>query len=142
MHGRDIVVSLLYCPVASEQPIRGAGGPVNEGYRSHLLQDVPDQSCYLFTSRTHVLGLAVQILLQGLIFLVLRFLRVFPTTNNNEAIFLLPHVPVGDRMLFKHHRRFYSALQVGMVVDPFCPKAHDALLGTPEVLLDLFFPNR
>ena len=124
-------MSLLYCPVASEQPIRGAGGPVNEGYRSHLLQDVPDQSCYLSTSRTHVLGLAFLILLQGLIFPVLRFLLVFPATNNNEAIFLLPHVPVGDRMFFKHHRRLP---QVGMVVVPFFPKAYDALPG-PELTL-------
>ena len=31
-------------------------------------------------------------------------------------LFQLPHVPVGDRMLFKHHRRYYSVLQVGMDV--------------------------
>ena len=52
-----------------------------------------------------------------------------PSDEHNEAIFLLSHVTVGDRMLFKHHRRFYSVLQVGMVVVPFFPKAYDALLG-------------
>ena len=51
------LVSLLYCPVASEHPIHsGAGGPVSEGYRSHLFQNVPDQNCYLLTSRAYVLG--------------------------------------------------------------------------------------
>ena len=45
--------------MASVQPIHvGVGESVNEGYRSHLLQDVPEQSYYLFTSRAHVLGLA------------------------------------------------------------------------------------
>ena len=52
-------MSFLCCPVASEHPIHcGAGGPVSEGYRSHLFQDVPDQNCYLLTSRIYVLGLA------------------------------------------------------------------------------------
>ena len=56
----------------------------------------------------------------------LRFLLKFPATNNNEVLFQLAHVPVGDRMLFKHHRRHYSVLQVGMDVT-FC----GVLLGTP-----------
>ena len=46
----------------------------------------------------------------------LRCLLKFPATNNNEVLFQLPHVPVGDRMLFKHHRRYYSVLKVGMDV--------------------------
>ena len=60
-----------------------------------------------------------------------RFLLRFPATNNNETLFQSPHVPVGDRMLFKHNRRYYNVLQGGMDVAPSFPKACDVLLGTP-----------
>ena len=62
--------------------------------------------------------------------------------NIIKVLFQLPHVPVGDRMLFKHDRRYYNVLQGGMDVDLSFPKACDALLGTPGVSLDLFSPNK
>ena len=77
------------------------------------------------------------ILFQALIIPDLRFLLMFPATNNSEALFQLPHVPVGDRILVKHHRRYYSVLQGGMDVAPSFPKACDVLLGTPGVSLDV-----
>ena len=80
--------------------------------------------------------------LQGSIFPGLRFLLKFPATNNNEVLFQLPDVPVGDRMLVKHHRIYYSVLQGGMDVALFLPEACGKLLGTPGVSLDLFSPNR
>ena len=88
------------------------------------------------------MSLELLILLPDLMFPVLRFLLVLPATNSNEAIFQLPYVPVGDTMLFKHHRKYYSVLQVGMDVALSFPKACDVLPGTPEVSLDRCFPNR
>ena len=82
------------------------------------------------------------ILLQALIIPDLRFLLMFPATNNSEALFQLPHVPVGDRILVKHHRRYYSVLQGGMDVAPSFPKACDVSLGTAGVSLDLCSPKR
>ena len=41
---------------------------------------------------------------------------MFPATNNNEVLFQLLYAPARDRMLFKHNRRYYSELQVGMDV--------------------------
>ena len=67
-----------------------------------LRQDVPDHSRHMLTSRAHDL------------LSLLKFL-----TTNNEALFQLPHVPVGNRMLFNHHPECYSVLQVGMDVAPF-----------------------
>ena len=72
----------------------------------------------------------------------LRLLLMFPATNNNEAIFQLPNVPVGDRMLSKHYRRYYSILQDGMDVAPSFPKVCDVSPGTPGVSLDRSFPSR
>ena len=66
----------------------------------------------------------------------------FPTTNNNKALFQPPHVPVGDRILFNHHTKYYSVLQVGMDVVISLPEVCGVLLGTPEVSLDLFFRSR
>ena len=57
----------------------------------------------------------------------------FPATINGETLFQLPDVPVGNRILFKHHRKYYSVLQVGMGVAPSFLKACDVLLGTPGV---------
>ena len=55
--------------------------------------------------------------------------------DNNEVLFQLPHVPVGDKMLFQHHRRFYKG---GMDVVLSFPDACYILFGTPGVSLDLF----
>ena len=62
--------------------------------------------------------------------------------NNNEALFQLPHVPVGDTMPFNHHTKYYSVLQVGMDVAFPLLEVCGVLLGTPGGLLDLFSPNR
>ena len=52
-------IVLLFCPMASAQPIHiGAGDSVREGYRLDLFQDVPDQSHHILTISAHVLGLA------------------------------------------------------------------------------------
>ena len=40
----------------------------------------------------------------------LRSLPKFPATINNETLFQLPHVPVGDRILFKHHCKNHSVI--------------------------------
>ena len=76
------------------------------------------------------------VLYKHLVFPDFRLLLTFLVTSNNEAIFQFPHVPVGDRMLFRHHRKFYSVLQVGMDVAVSFLKACDVLPGTPEVSLD------
>ena len=56
---RHSILLSLFCPVASVQLFYiGAGNPVSEGYRSHLFQDVPDQSRHMLTYRVHDLGLA------------------------------------------------------------------------------------
>ena len=72
----------------------------------------------------------------------LRSVLRFPATISDEALFQLLHVPVGNRILLKHHRKYYSALQGGMDVAPSFPEVCGVLLGTPGVSLDLFFPNR
>ena len=82
------------------------------------------------------------ILLPDPIFPDFRFLLRFPAANNTKVLFQLPHVPVGDRMLFKHNRKYYSVLQGGMGVELALLEVCGVLLGTPEVSLDLFFPNR
>ena len=92
----------------------------------------------MLTSRAHVLRLAAGPDCK----IDLRSVLKFPTTNNNEAIFQLPHLPVGDTVLFKHRRKYYSVPQVGMDVALSFPKACDVLLGTPGSLLDLFSPDR
>ena len=46
----------------------------------------------------------------------LRCLLRFPAANNTKVLFQLPHVPVGDRMLFKHNRRYCNILKDGMDV--------------------------
>ena len=56
---------------------------------------------------------------------------MLPATNNNEVPFQLPHVPVGDRVLFEHNRRYYNVLQGGMDVALSFPKARDVSIGTP-----------
>ena len=96
----------------------------------------------MLTWRAHVLGLACRSFLQDLIFPDLRSLLKFLATDNNKALFQLPHVPVGDRILFKHHRKYYSVLQDGMDVVLSFLEVCGVLLGKPEVSLDLFLPNR
>ena len=90
----------------------------------------------MLTSGAHVLGL------QDLIIPDLRSLLNFLATDNNEALFLLPHVPVGDRMLYKHYRKYYSVLQDGMDVALSFLEVYGVLLGTPGVSLDLFFQTK
>ena len=82
------------------------------------------------------------ILLPGLINPELLLLLKFPTTNNNEALFQPPHVPVGNRMLFHHHSKHCSVLQVGMDVALSLQEVCCVLLGTPGVSLDKFFPQQ
>ena len=72
----------------------------------------------------------------------LRFLLMFPAANNNEVPFQLPHAPAGDRVLFRHDRRYYNVLQGGMDVAPSFLKACDVLLGTPGAWWDLFSPDK
>ena len=72
----------------------------------------------------------------------LRSLLKFPATISDEALFQLLHVPVGNRILLKHHRKYYSVLQGGMDVAPSFPEVCGVLLGTPGVSMDLLFPNR
>ena len=55
----------------------------------------------------------------------------------SEVLFQLLYAPAGDRMLFKHNRRHYSVLQVGMDVALSFPEACSVLLGTPWATLDL-----
>ena len=64
-----------------------------------------------------------------------------PTTNNNEALFQLPHAPVGDGTLF-NHLKYYKVLQVGIHVALSVMEVCDVLLGTPGVSLDRFCPRR
>ena len=73
--------------------------------------------------------------LQDLIIPDLRSFLKFPTTINNEALFQFPHVPVGDRMLFKHLSMYYSVLEAGMDVAL-------SLLEAPGVSLDRFFSKQ
>ena len=49
-----------------------------------------------------------------------------PEVPSYLVLFQLLHVPVGDRMLFKHHRRHYNVLQGGMDVALSFPKSCDA----------------
>ena len=70
------------------------------------------------------------------------FLLMFPATNNNSVLFQLLYTPAGDRILFKHNRRYYNVLQGGMDVAPSFPKACAVLLGTPGAWWDLFFPDK
>ena len=98
------VVPLLYCPVASAEPIHiGAGDSASEGYQSDLLQGVPYQGHHMLTSGAHVPGLAAFFSLQ------------IAMTDNNEALFRLPHASVGGKVLF-NHLKYYKVLQVLMEV--------------------------
>ena len=72
----------------------------------------------------------------------LRSLPKFPATINNETLFQLPHVPVGDRILFKHHCKNHSVLQVGIHVAISLMEVCDVFLGTLGVSLGRFFPRR
>ena len=127
---RHSILPSLLCPMASVQLFcNGAGNPISNGSRSHMFYDVPGQCCHMPTSRTHVLGLAWLILLPD---------PIFP----DRCLLQLPHIPAGDRMLFKHNRRYYNVLKGGMDVAPSFPKACDVLLGTRGVLLDLLSPNK
>ena len=71
-----------------------------------------------------------------------RFVLMFPVANNHEVLFQLLYALSGDRVLFKHSRRYYNILQGGMDVAPSFPKAYDVLLGTPGALLDQFSPDK
>ena len=59
-------------------------------------------------------------------------------TNNNEALFQLPHAPVRGKVLF-NHLKYYKVLQVGIHVAISLMEVCDILLGTPVVSLDRFF---
>ena len=127
---RHSILPSLFCPMASVQLFYiGAGNPIIKGSRSHMFYDVPGQCCHMPTSRTHVLGLAWLTLLPD---------PIFP----DRCFSQLPHIPAGDRMLFKDNRRYYNVLKGGMDVALSFPKACDVLLGTPGVLLDLLSPNK
>ena len=51
--------------------------------------------------------------------------------SGEQQLRAFPASLAGDRMLFKHNRRYYNVLQGGMDVAPSFPKACDVLLGTP-----------
>ena len=127
--------SFFSAPWLQRGPIRiGAGDSANEGYQSDLLQDVASQGHHMLPCKAHVLGL---ILLQDSINPDLLLpLKI------NEATSQVPHVPVGDRMLFNHHLRYYRVLQVGMDVAISLTEVCGVLLGTPGVSLDRFFSKQ
>ena len=52
-----------------------------------------------------------------------------PVANNNSVLYQLLYAPAGDRMLFKHNRRYYNVPQGGMDVAPSFPKACDVFAG-------------
>ena len=64
-----------------------------------------------------------------------------PTTNIKEALFQLPHTPVGGGMLF-NHLRYSMVLQVKIHVATSLMEVCDVLLGTLGVSLGRFFPRR
>ena len=57
-----------------------------------------------------------------------RFLLMFPAANNNEVLFQLLYALSGDKVLFKHNRKYYNVCNV--------------LLGTPGASLDLFLQDK
>ena len=59
-------------------------------------------------------------------------------TNNNDALFQLPHTPVRGKVLF-NHLKYYKVLQVGIHVAISLMEVCGVLLGTPGVSLDRFF---
>ena len=48
-------------------------------------------------------------------------LLMFPAANNKEVPFQLPYALAGDKVLFKHNRRYYNVLQGVMVLVASCP---------------------
>ena len=98
------VVPLLYGPVASAEPIHtGAGDSASDGYQPDLLQDVPDQGHHMLTRWQDSINPDLPPPLK------------IPMTNNNEALFQLPHAPVGGKVLF-NHLKYNKVLQVGIHV--------------------------
>ena len=116
-------------------------GAANQRYRLDLLQDVTDQGHHMLTSGTHVPWSGLWIRSQVLIIPDLRSFLKFPTTINNEALFQLPHAPVGGRIL-SNHLRYSMVLHVGIRVAISLMEVCDVLLGTPGVSLDLFSLSR
>ena len=54
-----IILPLLFCPIAPAKPVLiSTGDSISEKYWTDLFQDVLDHSRHLFTSRTHVVGVA------------------------------------------------------------------------------------
>ena len=68
------------------------------------------------------------------------FFLMFPAANNNSVLFQLLYTPAGDRMLFKHNRRYHNVLQGWSL--PFRRLAMYLLLGTPAGWWDLFSPDK
>ena len=136
------VEPLLYCPLASAEPIyTGAGESASEGYRPDLLQDVPDQGHHMLTSRAHVPGLASGSDCKIWSILPLsRFPVKIPMTNIPKTLFQLTHIYVGGGMLF-NHLKYSMVLQVEIHVATSLTEVCDVLLGTLGVSLDRFFPH-
>ena len=67
---------------------------------------------------------------------------MFLAAYNNGVRFQLLYALSGDKVLFKHNRRYYNVLQGGMDVAPSFPKACDDYLEHPGPLLDLFSPGK
>ena len=62
--------------------------------------------------------------------------------NDEQQGGALPHVPVGNRMLFNHKSKYYRLLQVGIRVAISLTEVCDELLGTLGVSWDRFFHRR
>ena len=137
------VEPLLYCPLASAEPIYiGAGESASEGYRLDLLQDVPDQGHHMLTSGAHVPALASGSDCKIWSILPLSRLPVkIPMTNIPKTLFQFPHMYVGGGMLC-NHLKYSMVLQVGIHVATSPTEVCDVLLGTLGVSLDRFFPHR
>ena len=136
------VEPLLYCPLASAEPIYiGAGESASEGHRPDLLQDVPDQGHHMLTSRAHVPGLASGSDCKIWSILPLsRFPVKIPMTNIPKTLFQLPHIYVGGGMLF-NHLKYSMVLQVGIHVATSPTEVCDVLLGTLGGLVGSVFSS-
>ena len=134
----NVGANIITCRASSFLPngVSGARKSAREGYRPDLLQDVPDQGQHMLTSGAHVPGLA-----SGSNRKIRSIQTFFLTTNNNEALFQLPHAPVGGRMLSNHHK-FYRVLQVGIHVAISLTEVCDVFLGTLGVSLDRSFSSQ
>ena len=136
------VVPLLYCPVASAEPVyidarKSAGEGCRPGLASRRSRSGPPHA-YKWGPCPWI---GQWIRLQDSINPDLPPSLKTQTTNNNEATSQVPHVPVGDRML-SNHLKFYRVLQVGIHVAISLTEVCHVLLGTLGVSLDRSFPRR